>query len=262
MPLDHAPSTETLSPSLQRARERQARPRALVTGASRGLGFALAGFLSELGYDLVLTARGATALERAAASLGGGGAVHALAGDVTDAAHRARLAERVGERLDLLVHNASSLGPSPLPALADVDLTAVRGVLETNVVAPLALTQALLPALERAGGTVVAVSSDAANGGYPGWGVYGASKAALELMARTLAAELERVSVVCVDPGDMATVMHQQAFPGQDISDRPEPEATLPFWAWLLAQRTEDLDGRRFEAQADAWAVAAAGDAA
>ena len=102
------------------------------------------------------------------------------------------------------MHNASALGPSPLPALADVDLAAVRSVLETNVVAPLALTQALLPALERAAGTVVAVSSDAAQGAYPGWGVYGASKAALELMARTLAAELSGVSVVCVDPGTCA----------------------------------------------------------
>ena len=108
----------------------------------------------------------------------------------------------------------------------------------------------------------MAVSSDAANGGYPGWGVYGASKAALELMARTLAAELEGVNVARVDPGDMATVMHQQAFPGQDISDRPAPEATLPFWAWLLAQRSEDLDGRRFEAQADAWTLSAEAGAA
>ncbi len=235
------------------------RPRALITGASRGLGLTLAHFLAGLGYDLVVTAREAETLERSVAEVRGAGEVQALAGDVTEPGHRARLAGLAGERLDLLVHNASELGPSPLPALAEVDLGDVRSVIETNVVAPLALTQALLPALERAAGTVVAVSSDAAQGAYPGWGVYGASKAALELMARTLAAELSGVSVVCVDPGDMRTAMHQRAFPGQDIGDRPAPEVTLPFWAWLLGQRREDVDGRRFEAQADAWTLAEVG---
>ncbi len=235
------------------------RPRAAITGASRGLGLTLAGFLAGLGFDLVLTARHADALERAATTLAGAGSVRTVAGDVADREHRARLADVVGDRLDLLVHNASDLGPSPLPALAAVDPAAVRSVFETNVVAPLALTQALIPALERAHGTVVAVSSDAARGGYPGWGVYGASKAALELMARTLAAELPGVHVVCVDPGDMRTAMHQQAFPGEDIGDRPLPDVTLPFWAWLLGQPGEDVDGGRFEAQGDAWTLAANG---
>ncbi|MEJ2291879.1 MAG: SDR family NAD(P)-dependent oxidoreductase [Deinococcales bacterium] len=226
---------------------------AVVTGASRGLGLTLARFLAGAGHALVLTARGGDDLEQAASTIGGEGPVHVVAGSVTDPAHRAAVARAVGPRLDLLVHNASALGPSPLPALAEAALDDVREVFETNVVAPLALTQALLPALARAGGTVVALSSDAAHGGYPGWGVYGSSKAALELLTRTLAAELDAVGAVIVDPGDMRTAMHQQAFPGEDIGDRPPPEVTLPFWAWLLGQRREDVHGRRFEAQAEAW---------
>ncbi len=238
------------------------RPVAVVTGASRGLGLTLARLLAGAGYELVLTARGGAELERAAGELAGDGPVHTVVGDVTDPQHRATVARTVGSRLDLLVHNASALGPSPLPALADVAPGDLRAVLETNVVAPLELTQALLPALRRARGLLVAVSSDAAHGGYPGWGVYGSSKAALELLTLTLAAESEEIAAVIVDPGDMRTLMHQQAFPGEDIGNRPLPEATLPFWAWLLGQRREDVDGRRFEAQAKAWTLAPTRDTA
>ncbi|MEJ2668387.1 MAG: SDR family NAD(P)-dependent oxidoreductase [Deinococcales bacterium] len=227
-----------------------------MTGASRGLGRALAGFLAAGGFDLVLTARGARALQQAADELPGEGRYRTLAGSVTNRDHVAALAHAAGERVDLLVHNASTLGPSPLPPLAQAHAEALRDVLETNVVAPLALTQALMPALTRAHGLVVAITSDAAVGAYPGWGVYGASKAALELLARTLAAELDTIDVVVVDPGDMRTDMHQRAFPSEDISDRPAPEVTLPFFAWLLSQPRESVNGRRFEAQSEAWTVA------
>lgn len=230
---------------------------AVVTGGSRGLGRALVGFLAPSGYDLILTARNRAPLDEAAAGLQGPATVRAFAGDVADPAHRAEVAAAVGDRLDVLLLNASALGPSPLPRLANVALEDVRSVFETNVFAQLALTQTLLPALARAGGLVVAVTSDAAAGGYPGWGVYGASKAALELLARTLAAEApDGVAVVSVDPGDMRTAMQQRAFPGEDIGDRPIPEVTLPFFAWLLEQPRDAVNGRRFEAQADAWTLA------
>jgi len=235
---------------------------ALVTGASRGLGRVLAGFLSAEGYELILTARGEDQLAGAAATLSdGGGAVHAVAGDVSDPAHRSALARLVGqlERLDLLVNNASDLGPAPLPELVHYPLVELRAVLETNAVAPLALVQELLPWLERSRGTVVNISSDAAVGGYPGWGGDGASKAALDLLSHTLAEELKdrHVAVVSVDPGDLRTGMHQAAFPGEDISDRPLPEVTLPFWAWLLHQSPDLVTGLRFRAQADRWEVRA-----
>jgi NAD(P)-dependent dehydrogenase (short-subunit alcohol dehydrogenase family) len=231
---------------------------ALVTGASRGLGRSLAGFLSAEGFELFLTARGTEALETAAEELRGrGSTVHAVAGDITNSTDRAGLAERVRTRgrLDLLVNNASELGPSPLPALAEYPLAGLRAVLEANLVAPLALVQVLLPYLEVARGTVVNISSDAALGGYPGWGGYGASKAGLDLLSRTLAEELKgrHVAVVSVDPGDLRTAMHQAAFPGQDISDRPLPDVTLPFWAWLLHQSPDLVTGLRFRAQADRW---------
>jgi len=237
----------------------RSRPVALITGASRGLGRTLAGFLATAGYDLVVTARASEALEAATSELQGATAVRALAGDVADPAHRQALADAAGDRLDLAVLNASSLGPSPLPRLAEVPLEALRAVMETNVVAQLALARAVLPALERADGLLVAVTSDAAQGGYPDWGVYGASKAALELMARTLAAEQDGVAVVSVDPGDMRTDMHRRAFPGEDISDRPVPGVTLPFFAWLLTQPRAAVSGRRFQAQADAWTLAPEG---
>jgi NAD(P)-dependent dehydrogenase (short-subunit alcohol dehydrogenase family) len=236
------------------------RPVALVTGASRGLGRTVAGFLAAEGYDLVLTARGAAALRQAALELAAPGrVVHAIAGDVSSPAHRTALRDRVEQlgRLDLLINNASDLGPSPRPELAQYPLVEFRAVLETNLVAPVALLQDLLSWLERAQGLVVNLSSDAALGGYPGWGGYGASKAGLDLVSHTLAEELKprRISVVSVDPGDLRTAMHQAAFPGQDISDRPLPEVTLPFWAWLFHQTPEDVSGLRFKAQADRWEV-------
>jgi NAD(P)-dependent dehydrogenase (short-subunit alcohol dehydrogenase family) len=240
------------------------RPRAvaLVTGASRGLGRTVAGFLAAEGFELLLTARGREELERTGSELSvRGSGVRTLLGDITDPAHRADLvaAVRATGRLDLLVNNASDLGTTPLPELARYPLTGLRAVFETNVVAPLALIQGLLPWLEVAHGTVVNISSDAAVGGYPGWGGYGASKAALDLFSRTLAKEFEsrRVTVVSVDPGDMRTAMHQAAFPGEDISDRPLPEVTVPFWAWLLHQDGPLVSGRRFRAQADRWEVPA-----
>jgi NAD(P)-dependent dehydrogenase (short-subunit alcohol dehydrogenase family) len=231
---------------------------ALVTGASRGLGRTLARFLAAHGHDLVMDARGEPDLAATAEELRELGArVIAVPGDVSDEAHRARLVAAAGELggLDLLVHNASTLGPSPLPRLADVPLDALRRTFEVNVVAPLALTQSALPLLEARRGLVVAVSSDAAAGGYEGWGVYGASKAALDLVAATLAQELadRGVAAVVVDPGDMRTTMHQRAHPGQDISDRPVPDATVPFWAWLLSRPPQAVSGRRYRAQDDVW---------
>lgn len=233
---------------------------AMVTGGSRGLGFTLATFLAGRGYDLILTARDATRLESSAEVIRAGGArVIAIAGDVADAGHRLRLIDAAEERgrLDLLVNNASTLGATPLPGLAEYPLDMLTRVFQVNVVAPLALIQAALPLLRRTPGTVVNLSSDAARGAYPGWGGYGASKAALDLASRTLAKELAEagIAVVAVDPGDLRTRMHQAAFPGEDISDRPLPEVTLPFWAWLLGQEPAALTGRRYQAQGDVWEV-------
>jgi NAD(P)-dependent dehydrogenase (short-subunit alcohol dehydrogenase family) len=235
---------------------------ALITGASRGLGRVLAGFLARQGYGLVITARGNAELAAAADGLrADGSSVVAVAGDVTDAAHRRRLLEAVGEwgRIDLLVNNASELGDTPLPPLEKASRDSLLRVLDVNTLAPLALVQEALPLLARARGLVVNITSDAAVGGYPGWGVYGASKAALDLISKTLAAELRRsgVGVVTVDPGDMRTRMHQDAYPGQDISDRPLPEATLPFWAWLLSQDPMAVSGARYQAQSAVWEVPA-----
>lgn len=240
------------------------KPTALVTGASRGLGRVIATFLARSGYDLVLTARGERELNEIAHELRKEGAyVAAIAGDVTGAAHRRRLAAEIAslpgpDGLDLLVNNASDLGPSPMPALADYPLDALRDVFDANVVAPVALVQELLPALKARRGLVVNVTSDAAVGAYENWGGYGASKAALELASRTLAAELraDRIGVVAVDPGDMRTDMHQAAFPGEDISDRPLPDVTIPFWAWLFGADHAAITGRRFQAQGERWEIA------
>lgn len=231
---------------------------ALITGASRGLGKTLAQFLAAQGTDLILTARGNEALAEAANELSKyDGRTIALAGDVADANHRRALAEAAGELggLDLLVNNASILGPSPLPPLTEYPMESLEQVLEVNFLAPLGLLQVTLPLLLRRQGLVVNISSDAAIGGYAGWGGYGASKAALDLASLTLANELadRGVAVISVDPGDLRTQMHQEAFPGEDISDRPLPEATLPFWAWLLGQEHAAITGRRFKAQADVW---------
>jgi NAD(P)-dependent dehydrogenase (short-subunit alcohol dehydrogenase family) len=235
---------------------------ALITGASRGLGAVVADFLAADGYDLIITARGADELAAKAEALTDLGAkVQALAGDVTDPHHRQRLvraAERWGH-LDVLINNASELGPTPLPPLASYSLGELERVLQVNLIAPLALVQMALPLLKAEHGMVVNISSDAAIGGYPGWGAYGASKAALDLISRTLASELadEGVAVVSVDPGDMRTAMHQAAYPGQDISDRPLPDVTLPFWAWLFGQDGRMVNGRRYQAQEERWEVPA-----
>jgi NAD(P)-dependent dehydrogenase (short-subunit alcohol dehydrogenase family) len=234
----------------------------IVTGASRGLGRVLAGFLAKQGHVLIITARGEAALGAAAEELAATGAdVVSIPGDVRDERHRRNLVEAADRdgRLDLLVNNASDLGDVPLPPLERASRTRFRDVLEINTVAPLSLIQEALPLLVRSHGLVVNISSDAAVGGYPGWGVYGASKAALDLVSKTLAAELRdrEVAVVSVDPGDMRTQMHQDAYPGQDISDRPLPDATLPFWAWLLSQEPMRVSGMRFQAQAAVWEVPA-----
>lgn len=235
---------------------------ALITGASRGLGKTIAGFLAAQEYALILTARGETALQATATELRAvGGQITVLAGDVSDGAHQQRLAEAVAQHghLNLLINNASLLGPSPQPVLTAYPLETLEQVLAVNVLAPLGLVQTLLPWLTKVQGLIVNLSSDAAIGGYPGWGGYGASKAALDLLSLTLANELRDrgLAVVSVDPGDMRTQMQQEAFPGEDISDRPLPEATLPFWAWLLAQPPLAISGRRFQAQAEVWTVKA-----
>jgi NAD(P)-dependent dehydrogenase (short-subunit alcohol dehydrogenase family) len=200
--------------------------RALVTGASRGLGRAITEQLVHDGWHVIVDARDPVDLLSATAGLP---RVHALAGDIADPAHRARLGEMVqlSGGIDLLVNNASALGASPLPALANYPLDELERVLRVNVVAPLALVQLLLPAL-RPGARVLNVSSDAAVEAYPGWGGYGASKAALDQLSAVLAAENPELRVYAVDPGDMRTDMHQRAYPGEDISDRPLPDTVVP----------------------------------
>ncbi|MGZ4688293.1 MAG: SDR family NAD(P)-dependent oxidoreductase [Acidimicrobiia bacterium] len=209
---------------------------ALITGGSQGLGLALASELAARGWALVIDARRGDRLERAAAELSSHTKVVAIAGDVTDAAHRAELVAAVRElgRLDLLVNNASTLGASPLPELASIDLDVLRRTYEVNVVAPLALTQSLLGALATSRGTILNVTSDAAVEAYPSWGGYGSSKAALEHLSTVLAVEQPGIRVLVADPGDLRTEMHQDAFPGEDISDRPRPEAIVPALVDLL----------------------------
>jgi NAD(P)-dependent dehydrogenase (short-subunit alcohol dehydrogenase family) len=227
-------------------------PVALITGASRGLGRALALDLYATGWRLVLDARGSAALADVAETMPG---VVAVPGDVTDPLHREALAAEVDALggIDLLVNNASELGPSPLPRLADYPLAELRRVYETNLLAPLALVQLFLPALRRSGGTVLDVSSDAAVEAYEQWGGYGSSKAALDHLGAILAAEEPGIRVFSVDPGDMRTDMHQQAFPGEDISDRPAPESVVPAVRRLLQVRP--ASGRYRAAD---WANAAA----
>lgn len=235
---------------------------AVVTGASRGLGAVVSKFLADRGYALIVTSRGGEELNALAAALRArGGLVIALAGDVSDSGHRRQVigAATLWGRLDLLLNNASELGATPLPSLGGAKLEDVRHVFEVNTVGPLALVQEAAALLQASRGLVVNITSDAAVGGYPGWGVYGASKAALDLVSKTLAAELKPmgVGVVTVDPGDMRTKMHQDAYPGQDISDRPLPEVTLPFFAWLLSQDPLAVTGARFQAQGALWEVPA-----
>ena len=220
----------------------------IVTGASRGLGLALTRALAERGWQLVVDARDAEALERAVAGLDG---VVPVAGDVADPAHRRRLVEAAGEPVDLLVNNASLLGPAPLPSLAEYPLDELRRVYEVNVLAPLALVQLVLPRLAE-GARIVAVSSDAAVEAYEGWGGYGSSKAALAQLTAVLGAERPDLRVYAVDPGDMRTQMQQDAFPGEDISDRPPPEESVPGLLALIEgelpsglYRARDLVGAR-----------------
>lgn len=209
---------------------------ALVTGASRGFGRALAEQLAVRGWELLIDGRDPAALQRAAARIGP--RAHAIAGDVTDPGHRRDLAEAAGRigRVELLINNASTLGPSPLPGLDRYPLSDLEQVLRVNAVAPLALIQALLPHLAP-GAALVNITSDAAVEPYPGWGGYGASKAALERISAGLAAERPDLRVYTFDPGDMQTAMHQAAFPGEDISDRAEPDSVAPALLRLLDER-------------------------
>jgi NAD(P)-dependent dehydrogenase (short-subunit alcohol dehydrogenase family) len=221
---------------------------AVVTGASRGLGLALARRLAEEHWYLILDARGQEALASAATELSDWTEVVAMAGDVADPRHRQELIDAVSAQggLDLLVNNASFLGPSPQPALADYPLDALRRVYEVNLLAPLALIQQALPWLRRSSGRIVNVTSDAALGAYQGWGGYGSSKAALEQLSRVLAVEETSLRVYWVDPGDMNTDMQQQAFPGEDVSDRPPPSASVP---GLMELISGDLPSGRYEAR-------------
>ncbi|SRR6266540_3575587 len=212
---------------------------AVITGASQGLGLALATALAADGWTIVIDARRADRLSAAADALAATTTVVALPGDVADEDHRRELIDAAATLgpIELLVNNASTLGASPLPAVADLDSDVLHATFEVNVVAPVALIRAALAHLAR-GATIVNVTSDAAVEAYPTWGGYGASKAAFEQISRVLAAERPDLRVLVVDPGDMRTEMHQDAFPGEDISDRPLPEASV---AGLLAL----IDGRQ-----------------
>ena len=223
---------------------------ALITGASRGLGLALARELAKRGWNLLIDARGARALEEARvelAALSHGNRIIAPAGDVTDAAHRAQLVQAARELggLDALVNNASILGPSPQPALLDYPLEVLEQVYRVNVIAPLALIQAVKSEL-KPGACVINITSDAGVEAYEGWGGYGSSKAALEQLSHILAAENSSWRVYWVDPGDMRTQMHQEAFPGEDISDRPLPEVSVPGLVKLL---TGEMASGRYAAR-------------
>ncbi|WP_433378316.1 SDR family NAD(P)-dependent oxidoreductase [Actinoplanes sp. CA-142083] len=215
---------------------------AVITGASRGLGLALAEGLARDGWQLVIDARTPVDLEAAADELSRLTKVTAIPGDVVDDDHRAELAaaaDRLGGA-DLLVNNASTLGGSPPPALATFPLPALLDTFEVNVLAPIALTQLLLPQLRRsAAGAVLNVSSDAAVEAYEGWGGYGAAKAALDHASAVLAKEEPGLRVWAVDPGDLRTRLQQEAFPGEDISDRPLPETVVPRLLTLLRDRPE-----------------------
>ena len=204
-------------------------PVAIITGGSRGLGRALAEDLARDGWDVVVDARHLPTLPSG---------LHGIEGDVSDPQHRAALvdAARALGGLDLLVNNASVLGASPLPHLADHDVDALTEVYRVNVVAPLALTQLALPLLRASHGAVVNITSDAAVEAYEGWGGYGSSKAALEQLSNVLAVEEPEIRVWAFDPGDMRTQMHQDAFPGEDISDRPDPGTVVPALRRMLAE--------------------------
>jgi len=223
------------------------RPAAIVTGASQGLGLALAEALARSGWRLVIDARRSDRLEAAAAHLSAWTTVVAIPGDVADPVHRSMLASAAADlgTVALVVNNASTLGASPLPSLSDIPAAVLHRILEVNVIAPVALLQALGPSLGP-GATVVNITSDAGVEAYEGWGGYGASKAALEHVSRVLAAERPDLRVLVVDPGDMRTEMHQDAFPGEDISDRPAPEASIP---GIMALVEGGQPGGRYQAR-------------
>jgi NAD(P)-dependent dehydrogenase (short-subunit alcohol dehydrogenase family) len=190
-----------------------------------------------------------------------GAKVSAITGDINDPNHRTRLLQETNliGGVSLLVNNASDLGETPRPELARASLDRFRQTLETNLVSPLALIQQALLQLQQSHGLVINITSDAGEAGYERWGIYGSSKAGLDLVSKTLAAELKPlgISVVTVDPGDMRTRMHQDAFPNEDISDRPLPEVTLPFWAWLINQDPRTVSGMRSQAQGTLWEIPA-----
>jgi NAD(P)-dependent dehydrogenase (short-subunit alcohol dehydrogenase family) len=211
---------------------------AIVTGASRGLGRALTAALLERGWTVVVDARRTVELDATAVAFNSPRLIP-IAGDVTDASHRAALVDAAinAGSLGLLVNNASRLGPSPQPKLADYLPVDLRAVYDVNVFAPLALIQIVLPALLQTHGVIVNVTSDAAIEAYGGWGGYGSSKAALDQLSAILAVENDAVRVYAFDPGDMRTEMHQAAFPGEDISDRADPESVVPAFLRLLDTR-------------------------
>jgi NAD(P)-dependent dehydrogenase (short-subunit alcohol dehydrogenase family) len=220
---------------------------ALITGASRGLGLALARLLAGRGWTLVIDARGARALEAVAGELSPVASVIAIAGDVADPAHRRALAvaaQAVGG-LDVVVNNAGVLGPSPQPSLLDYPLDVLEQVLRANTVAPLGVIQAVRQAL-KPGARLLNITSDAGVQPYAGWGGYGSSKAALEQLSNILAAENPSLRIYWVDPGDMRTQMHQEAFPGEDISDRPLPDESALGLAALIES---DLPSGRYQAR-------------
>lgn len=222
-------------------------PVALISGASRGLGFALTTTLVRRGWHAVVDARNGDRLAAAFADLSGPGAVTAIPGDVTDASHRQRLMAEVAALggLDLLVNNASVLGPSPQPRLAGYPLDVLAEVYATNTIAPLALVQLALPSLQQRAGRIINVTSDAAVEPYSGWGGYGSSKAALDQLTNILGVEHPELRVYAFDPGDMNTDLHQQAFPGEDISDRAAPQSVVPA---LLQLIESDLPSGRYRA--------------
>lgn len=215
-------------------------PVAVITGASRGLGLALMNELTGRGWNLIVNGRETEALNKAVSGLDSQ-RITAIPGDVSDAQHREAMAGAVREagRIDLLVNNASTLGLSPMPELEGWPIEQLERVYRVNVFAPLGLIQRLLPGLRASSGAIVNITSDAGAEPYEGWGGYGSSKAALDQLTAILAAEQPSVRVYSFDPGDMRTVMHQDAFPGEDISDRPEPETVVPSFLRLIENRPE-----------------------
>lgn len=217
---------------------------AIITGASRGLGLAIAKALAQRGWNLIINARHASELYKVKKVLSELTEVVAISGDVRDEVHLLQFPEQLQQfgRLDLLINNASTLGASPQPSLLNYPIETIHQIFHTNVIAPLSLLQKVAPWLSP-GGKVINISSDAAVAAYPGWGGYGASKAALDHWSAILAQEQPGWNVYWVDPGDMQTQMHQEAFPGEDISDRPLPQSTLPAFLHLIEN---DLHSGRY----------------